>query len=442
MTRRKEAGQALIFGVLTLGLLLMGFAGLGIDMGYLRYEKRLQQSTADSAAIAGASDLPYGHAAVLAAAAAAATTNGFSDNTGAKNTPCGSSNPDGCVTVTVNNPPTSGPAAHQNSDYVEVYVAETHPTFFMRVLHITSQTVTARAVATTVGGGSASGCLYTLGNPSNGVEGVNINGAATLDAPSCGIVDNGNFNTKGNALTVHSDTFGIAGDWDKSGPGGTVTCAGSANCPTATNMAPAGDPLSGLVSAPAQPANSTSCPPPVVKKGKSTPVTCDVSASGTLQPGTFDSISVGSAAVTFSPGLYYINGANGLSFGANATVTGTGVTFYFTNGATVSATGTPDIQLSAPNSGTDAGMLFYQDPSDTSGPSLGGDSASFFQGTLYFPTANLTFFGNGSFNSGAQYTTVITGSLTLSGHPDVTLNSNYSGLPNGVSIIKNAVLVE
>ena len=59
-TRKEEAGQALIAAVAALGVALMGFAGLGIDMGYMRYEKRLQQTAADGAAIAGAADLLYG----------------------------------------------------------------------------------------------------------------------------------------------------------------------------------------------------------------------------------------------------------------------------------------------------------------------------------------------------------------------------------------------
>jgi hypothetical protein len=118
------------------------------------------------------------------------------------------------------------------------------------------------------------------------------------------------------------------------------------------------------------------------------------------------------------------------------------VTFYFTNGATINMTGTPSVQLSAPNSGTYAGILFYQDPTDAAGPSLGGDSSSFYQGALYFPSVQLTFFGNGSFNGGAAYTIVDAAAIALSGHPTVTLNSNYSGLPGGVSVIKNAVVSE
>jgi len=36
-------------------VVLMGFAGLAIDMGVMRHDKRLQQTAADAAAIAGAS---------------------------------------------------------------------------------------------------------------------------------------------------------------------------------------------------------------------------------------------------------------------------------------------------------------------------------------------------------------------------------------------------
>jgi hypothetical protein len=115
-----------------------------------------------------------------------------------------------------------------------------------------------------------------------------------------------------------------------------------------------------------------------------------------------------------------------------------GVTFYFTNGATVSMTGTPDVYLTAPNSGQYAGILFYQDPNDTNGPSIGGDASSFFDGVLYFPTAEVTFYGNSSIGDVAV---VIADALALSGHPTVNLQG-LAGLPKGVNILTNAVLVE
>ena len=59
MIRRKQSGQVMVSAALML-VVLLGFAGLGIDMGVLRYEKRLQQTAADGAAIAAATNLaPY-----------------------------------------------------------------------------------------------------------------------------------------------------------------------------------------------------------------------------------------------------------------------------------------------------------------------------------------------------------------------------------------------
>jgi hypothetical protein len=80
----------------------------------------------------------------------------------------------------------------------------------------------------------------------------------------------------------------------------------------------------------------------------------------------------------------------------------------------------------------------YQDPNDTAGPQLGGDNQSSFQGTLYFPKAQLTFFGNNvTYNTGI----VVADAIALSGNPTVNLKGT-AGLPAGVTVIKTAVLVE
>jgi hypothetical protein len=410
MTRKNQSGQALVSTVLALTVLL-GFGGLAIDMGALRYEKRLQQTAADAAAVAGASNLTHG--GVTSGAQNASAANGFTD--GVNN-----------VTVTINNPPASGPHSG-NGNYVEALVVAVQPTYFMRIFGINSETITARAVATNVSGGANSGCLYTLGPPSSSIEGVNINGSAILNAPTCGIVDNGNYNTKGNALTVNASTFGVSGSANISGPGGTVTCTGGASsCPTYGTPA-SSDPLSYLT-------------PPALQ----TPSYGNVTTSGTqtLQPGTYSSITVGkNSTVTMNPGIYYVNGSGGVSFNGAGTVIGDGVTVYFTNGATINATGGGnklDIQLSPPTSGPYAGVLFYQDPNDTAAPSLGGDNNSYFSGILYFPAVQLTFFGNNvSYSTGI----VVADAIALSGNPTVNLQGT-AGLPPGVTIVSSATLVE
>lgn len=443
MKRKSQAGQALILTAIALSA-LMGFAGLAVDMGVMRYEKRLQQTAADAAALAGASDLSYG--GVTAGAQNAAAANGFTDNGGGNVSACTTSAAVNTVCVQINNPPTSGPHSG-NGNYVEALVADVHTTYFMKILGISKTVITARAVATNISGGSNDACLYTLGPPTSSIEGVNINGSAVLNAPTCGIDDNGDFNTKGNALTVQASTFGISGDANQSGPGGSVTCTTPGPCPS-SGMPAVTDPLAGLPPPPCSP-SAPGCTGgnTITINGSGNPncgTGCTYSGGTyTVSPGQYDSITIKGVAsdqVVFSPGIYVIDGSGGLAIPGNATISGDGVMFYFTGTATINMTGTPSMDLIAPSSGTYQGILMYQDPTDTNtnGPSLGGNTGSTYQGVLYFPNDNLTFYGN---NNTLSTGIVITSSLSLSGNPTVNLEGN-AGLPPGVSLTLTATLVE
>ena len=411
MPKRREAGQALIFTSLAL-VALMGFAGLAIDVGVMRYEKRLQQTAADAAAIAGASNLAFG--GVLSGARDAASRVGYVDSGASSCTGAAV----GTICVQVNNPPATGPHAG-DINYVEALVAVVHPTYFMKVLSINSETITARAVATNLSG---NGCLYTL-SPPPGLNG--INGSGTLNASNCGIVDNGDYS--GSALTVTANTIAVSGRSN----GGSPTCTTPAPCPT-PGAPEASDPLINLVG-----------------PGVQSPSWGNVTTTGLpqqLHTGTYSSITVvNGSTVTLDPGIYYINGSGGVSFNGSATVQGTGVMFYFTNGATINANGgggqVSDIKLSAPTSGPYAGILMFQDPGDNKSPKLGGDDNSFFDGALYFPEGDLTFFGNTT-GPGFKVGIVDADSLTLSGSPIVTVQGS-TGLPSGVTDpITSATLVE
>jgi Putative Flp pilus-assembly TadE/G-like len=424
MKRRKEAGQTLLLTAFAL-VVLSGFAGLGIDMGILRFQKRLQQTAADGAAIAGASNLTT-NSGIAVAARNSATASGFTDSDNGAQCSGGSI---GCISVTVNNPPATGPHSG-NASYVEVLVTEIHPTYFMRIFGVTNRQIAARAVATNNSGATNGGCLYTLNPNTAGIQGIGINGNASLNAPSCGILDNGNFNTSGNAFSITAATFGVAGN--APGTQGTLTCTQTpSSCPT--HPVPAtGDPLSYLT----PPCSPCTGGTPLSVSGKN--------GSFSVNPGTYSSISLSGQgngpSITFNPGTYIITGGN-FTMNGNATIVGNGVTFYFANGATFDATGggnNLDIQFTPPTSGPYAGVLMYQDPADTNGPSFGGDNQSNFGGALYFPNSQVTFFGNGTSNSTGL---IVAGSLALSGHPTVNLLGSAS-LPPGVTVVKNAILVE
>ena len=86
----------------------------------------------------------------------------------------------------------------------------------------------------------------------------------------------------------------------------------------------------------------------------------------------------------------------------------------------------------------------YQDPNDTNvgpmpnGPTMGGNSSSFYKGALYFPSDQVTFFGN---NTSFSVAVLVAQSLALSGNPTVNLQGT-AGLPAGVSLFSVATLVE
>src|SRR5512135_3086556 len=109
--RRTDEGQALVLTALAL-VILMLMAGLGVDVGYLRYQKQQMQKAADAGAIAGASALIYASPNWKTAAKYDTAVNRFRDASNG-------------VSVQVNNPPqTVGDPFLGNNDYVEVIVAQ------------------------------------------------------------------------------------------------------------------------------------------------------------------------------------------------------------------------------------------------------------------------------------------------------------------------------
>jgi Flp pilus assembly protein TadG len=445
----KQSGQVLI-GV-ALGLVVLaGFAGLAIDMGTLRYQRRLQQTAADAAALSAASNLVY-NSGVTLGARNAATTNGFTDtDSGAGCT----SKAKGCISVAVNVGPTSGPHTG-DTKYAEAIVTAVQPTYFMNIFGVSNSVVAARAVATNITGSGKNNCLITLGPPQAAIEGVNVTGTAWINAPNCGIADNGNFDTTGNAYKVTADSFSVSGHClgnDCKSPNSQCTQTAT-GCPT-YGTAAAPDPLvngTSPIQPPANPGYSSTCAGAVPCRW-----TSPVGAS-TIQPGAFDSILIGkNSVVTMAPGLYYIKGTSagdGLNFQGGASLISQGygsaptpcgadpasqipgVMIYFTGvssiGKAVGGGGVnvPNINLCPMNStqsSTYAGILLYQDPADTTQAYISGNDTSMFDGMIYMPTAQLTFYGDASFTVSGQ---VIVNSVAVTGNPTVNLGFFPGGSP-------------
>jgi hypothetical protein len=477
MKMNKQSGQAIITAAIAL-VVLCGFTGLAIDMGALRYHRRVQQTAADAAAIAGAQNLQFSISngvapgtGVTTGAQYAASQNGFTNGGGSDLTNCeDSASPaigttcvqvlNGPADVTFNGATINGGPHSGSSQYVEVLVAKVQPTYFMNVFGVGSKTVVARAVATNISGGANQSCMYTLGLPTSAIIGLDPTGNGKIIAPNCGISDNGNFDTTGKSYTVQAATLSVTGACTPAGAcqdttNTTCTAYTGQKCPTTGGDPASEDPMKGIQPPSPQPAYSSTC-------GGAVP--CDwKSAAGsttTIQPGTYDSILISkNSTITMAPGIYYIKGAvagdtsnpnAGLNFEGGGTLVsqgylgGTnpcssggvpvdGVMIYFTNTSTMNKmTGggnNPDLRLCPMNStqnSTYAGILFYQDPNDTTQAWIGGDNNTALYGTVYMPTATLNFYGNTSF---AMYGTTIVYSVAVTGNPTVTLGTAPSGTP-------------
>lgn len=406
-------------------IVLLMMAGLGVDVGYLKYQKQQMQKAADAGALGAASAMIYygtgNQTQIQQAGWDDAAANGF-DHTQPG------------VTVQVNNPPqTVGDPFYNNLNYVEVIVSQARPTFFMQLAGYNSINVSSRAVATAVGSGSA--CVYSLA-PS-GTNTLDVTGATYISS-NCGVLVNSASLTAlsiANRDNIAAYSIGVVGQCQSPECQG-VLGSGDENILT-EGIAPFTDPLANL-------------PSPFVPPCQAG---LNINHPETVSPGSYcGGITVNTNGnVTFSPGTYYlVGGGLNIPAGVSPNLSGDGVTFYNTGNATnqyqpISIQGTPTGSLTAPTTGDMAGILFYQNRNIGVNNQMNyvngqgrGSNGMIYTGALYFPTTPLTYTGG---DQGVNpYELLIAWTLNLSGN--IVLENNYSSLPNEASPIANAILVE
>jgi Flp pilus assembly protein TadG len=406
-----ESGQVMVLAVLCLTVLL-GFVAFAVDVGILLRQKRIEQTAADSAALAGAAEISYGD--VTAGAQNDAAQNGVPSSA-----------------VSVHNPPISGPNSG-NSAYVEVDISENQPTFFMNVFHLSSLAVGARAVATNVPEPS---CVDTLSQTPPSGFGVDLSGGADLALTGCGLTDDATgssaFKASG-GITVTASFLGVVGSTDIHNGASIMgsTWPAVSTPPIVTGITPINDPLVSLLTAPPSSEYTSGCS--ADPNIRATTTIGPSSASGYV---CYQGLTITrSPTVTLNPGLYIIDGegASAFSFSVagGATVNGTsGVSFYFVNNGSFTFSNGATMNLTAPTTSTtsvgiNAGILFYQDSGDTAADTFEGGSAGNINGIFYLPAANLTF-QNG--NASTFSTDLVVGSLTMSGAGTLTPYAPLSG---------------
>ncbi|GAC1417528.1 MAG: pilus assembly protein TadG-related protein [Vulcanimicrobiaceae bacterium] len=374
--RHFQRGQLLpllAFGIVA----LLGMASLAVDVGYWRYQQRLEQSAADSAAVAGAIRLYYpttpanpAPTEVTLAARTAAADNGFVDDGSAGNLQVTVNSP-----PAVNVPPVAGATPYPANSAVEVIIKKAQPQFLSGIFGNSNPSVGARAVA--VMQADVKVCLYQLGLQDTYGGELAITGNKTAKIINCAVATNGNVSVPGfDWTTTGLNWYGASppsiGSFDPSKvhqlPSPTVDpCFKIAACAYLQKQA---------------------IPPSM----SAVDVSSMSSYSAPAAPGFAVIKGCCPYGTTLGSGLYYVFG------GVSGTVRGDGVTIVNVDGPmTASGLGAGHPYYTAPTSGPTAGIAYYQPPSNTNDVTLngGGNGASQWAGVFYAPSAHITANGGG-----------------------------------------------
>ena len=165
-------------------------------------------------------------------------------------------------------------------------------------------------------------------------------------------------------------------------------------------------------------------------------VACDFNnfvASGnvTLQPGTYcNGIRLNAnARATFASGNYLIYGG-GLTTGNNSRLTGSAVTFFISVGGSITMNGTTIVNLTAPTTGTYAGIAIFESrsvPLGVASHTIPIATTGRLEGVVYTPRSALQITGLGAApaNSSARALALISRTLRLTGRLRINYDPHY-----------------
>jgi len=389
---------------------VVGFAGLGVEVGYHYFEQRRLQTATDLAAYAGAitartffEEEESADAApeIVASAKSEALQHGFDPVRGV---------------VAISWPPATGQNINKRS--VEIVIQQQYARAFSALFTSDPVQITTRAVATFDEPRPA--CVIALHETASAA--LLLTGNVTTRFTKCDLMSN--------SLAV--DSVSIEGSADV-----TASCVNSAggihnsatlvvnDCPEPRVYTQRAEDPYRDVPAPEKPSGCTSVP--------------GGNGAKSLSPGRYCGNLNLSSDVSFAPGVYYIDGGT-LRINGGANVTGTGVTFYLTDGADVAMDGNASINLSAPESGTYKDILFYGDPnSTTTNAKFNGTADSRMIGSLYFPTQSVELLGDFQGSNGC--TRVVALYIELRGNLD--FEADCTGVDLGpIGVPAMAKLVE
>jgi Flp pilus assembly protein TadG len=404
--------------------ILLAFGGLGVDAALWMRAKSGAQAAADAGASSAAAAAFAGNPAArnTAEANAAAAANGFHNGMNG-------------VTITVNNPPASGPHAGNAFAY-EVIVAAPQTLYLASALPgLTAPTVRARAVAVVNLAAPAPNptCILGLSPLASNID-VTFNGSTSVTANGCDVdadsPSSSSINTNGGG-TVHAANIRTVGGVS----GGNIFVSGQIY----THQGTIPDPYAGRT---------------IPSNGASSSAN---NWSGTIHNPTGVMTINGSVDVkgntTLDPGIYIINNG-GLNSSAGYVVDGTaGVTIILTSPSPSSDNGTFSItggahgsgafNITAPTTGPTAGIALWADGHlPNKEDKFTGGTMNGITGAVYLPSHDVKFAGNS--NTAGTCMQLIAYNIIFTGTSNFNRTCTGSGMadPPGTPVPTGWSLVE
>ena len=353
---------------------MAGVAGLVVDYGNGLLNRLQDQRSADVVAMAGATIYAStgSTTSMNLAISKVASLNGL---------------PSGDVTASLTTSP--------NGDGNQAVLVTVQTNVARTLSQILSSGSTLSVAATSYAelkSSSGSGCILALDTTAH--QSITVSGSANVQAPGCDIVANSNnadaLDMSGSAVVKTPCTITVGGQNTTSG----LTLTSCTRPTTGATATP--DPYASLAN-PTVPGLCSTLPSPPT----------------TVMPGYYCSGINISGTTTFQPGFYYVKG--NLAFQGGSNVSGTGVTFFIYKSGTTAISGSATVNISAPTTGTYAGVLLFGDRNATTSNNnnISGSSSSVLQGALYYPTQQVSYTGGS--NSPSNCTEVIGDDITFSG---------------------------
>ena len=361
-TYRSQRGQALV--IIALALVgIVGMVALAVDGGNVFLDRRGAQNAADSAALASGLSRIQGGRDWVGAALASAAQNGY-NNDGVTNM------------VQVYSPPKDGPNAG-DLEYLQVIITSHVDTYFAGVVGRDRITNIVDAVARTklpeieqLLHGTAVVSLAPKSDCNN-EKSFWIHGEATLDITGGGVFVNSNHRTcalfqNGSGSVRISDNF-------------PISVVGGASIQKTQLFTP-------QVTVGASP---ISYPPPFVMPKFGCGNTAEISEDGTsMSAGNWDEAFPPEGVTNLGSGVYCLNDG----FTVNGNLSGDKVLFKVEHGE-VRFSKSADINLHAPNSGPNAGLLLFLPLENKSKVVLNGGPGSSIIGTILAPASPILIKG-------------------------------------------------